>query len=601
MSEMPVWEQRFRAPILTLPRWSRHAHDRTVYGSNESGVWQVHCWDVATGSKRRVSNHPVGVMVGHATLDGEGVIFWQEETGDETGRWLVEPFEGGERRPFVDGVPVGWAEGLAQAPGIVAAGISDRDGFAVYVSLGGGPAKEVARSTEWTAVAGGADLSGTDHAGLSSDGSLLALQHAEHGDITHPALRILDPRTGEVLAERGDGTMAVLATCWSPVLGDQRLAVGHEPGDRLRAAVWDLADGSWFDLDTGLPGDVTAVDWWPDATAVLLLHAFEGRHELYRYDLGGGEATRLAVPAGSVDGARVRPDGTVWFEHQDGVHRSRVLDETGAEPIAVARSAPPGRPFGEWRYANDHGQTVQGWIVEPDGDGPHPVMVFVHGGPHWLYEDRYMPEIQSYADAGFLVAMPNYRGSTGYGRAWRDALTGDCGFTDVDDVTAGLRDVLRRDDVDPGRTVIAGWSWGGYVTLMELGREPERWTAGVAGVPVGDYVMAFEEEAPSLQAMDKALFGGTPQEQPERFVRSNPITYVDEVRSPVLFLIGENDSRCPLGQAMAYVDRLTSRDHRAEVYLYTTGHGSHDTDESVRQQRVILDFLGARVPGLREL
>jgi dipeptidyl aminopeptidase/acylaminoacyl peptidase len=600
MSDMPVWEQRFRAPKLTLPRWSRHAPDRTVFTSNESGVWQVHCWDVGTGLKRLVSDHPVGVLEGYPTLDGEGVVFWQEETGDETGRWLVEPFAGGERRPFVEGMPVGWAEGLAQAPGIVAAGLSDRDGFAIFVSLGGGPPKEVARSTEWTAIAGGDDLAGSDRAGLSADGSLLALQHAEHGDVTHPALRIVDPRSGEVIAERGDGTTAVLATGWSPTLGDQRLAIGHEPEDRLRVAVWDLGDGVWRDLDTGLPGDVTAVDWWPDASALLLLHAYEGRHELYRFDLASANATRLPLPPGSIDSAGVRPDGTVWLEHQDGERRARVLDERGGEPISVARAAPAGRPFRDWRYENDHGQTVHGWIVEPEGEGPHPVMVFVHGGPHWLYEDRYMPEVQSYVDAGFLVAMPNYRGSAGYGRAWRDALTGDCGFTDVDDVTAGLRDVLRRDDVDPERTVIAGWSWGGYVTLMELGREPARWTAGVAGVPVGDYVMAFEEEAPSLQAMDKALFGGTPEDQPERFVRSNPITYVEDVRAPVLFLIGENDSRCPLGQAMAYVDRLTARNHPAEVYRFTTGHGSHDTDETVHQQRVILEFLRRTVPGLRD-
>ena len=118
-----------------------------------------------------------------------------------------------------------------------------------------------------------------------------------------------------------------------------------------------------------------------------------------------------------------------------------------------------------------------------------------------------MPEVQAYVDAGFLVAMPNYRGSTGYGRAWRDALTGDPGFTDVDDVTAGLRDLLRRPDVDGDRAVIAGWSWGGYITLMELGRDPDLWRAGIAGVPVGDYVGAYEQEAPALQAMDRALFG----------------------------------------------------------------------------------------------
>jgi dipeptidyl aminopeptidase/acylaminoacyl peptidase len=225
-------------------------------------------------------------------------------------------------------------------------------------------------------------------------------------------------------------------------------------------------------------------------------------------------------------------------------------------------------------------------------------MVFVHGGPHWLYDDHYMPEVQAYVDAGFLVAMPNYRGSTGYGRAWRDALTGDPGFTDVDDVTAGLTDVLRRPDVDPGRVVIAGWSWGGYITLMQLGRNPELWTAGVAGIPVGDYVMAYRDEAPSLQAMDRALFGGTPEEKPALYERGNPITYANNVVAPVIFIIGENDSRCPLAQALAYVDRLDAKGSPHEVYRFTTGHGSAVADEDVRQIRAILDFLHREVPGL---
>jgi dipeptidyl aminopeptidase/acylaminoacyl peptidase len=244
---------------------------------------------------------------------------------------------------------------------------------------------------------------------------------------------------------------------------------------------------------------------------------------------------------------------------------------------------------------------VHGWIVEPEGDGPHPVMVFVHGGPHWLYEDAYFPEVQAYVDAGFLVAMPNYRGSSGYGRSWSDALTGDVGFTDVDDVTAGLRDLLGRPDVDPSRTVVAGWSWGGYITLMELGRHPALWTAGMAGVPVGDYIRAYEEEAPSLQALDRALMGGTPATEPEMFRRSSPITYADRVAAPVLLVVGENDSRCPVGQALAYADRLKEQGKPHEVYLYTTGHGALATDEDVRQQRVVLDFLRSVVPGLRAI
>jgi dipeptidyl aminopeptidase/acylaminoacyl peptidase len=389
-----------------------------------------------------------------------------------------------------------------------------------------------------------------------------------------------------------------VAAAWSPVPSDQRLAVTHEPEDRERSAVWDLATGEWHDLVADLPGDQRIADWFPGGDAVLLSHHLDGRDELYRVDLSTGSTTRIAAPAGSIGNARVRPDRAIWFVHSDGLHRTRVLDDAGREPIAVETAAPKGRAFRDWRYTNDQGTQVHGWIVEPDGDGPHPVMVFVHGGPHWLYGDQYMPEVQAYVDTGFLVAMPNYRGSTGYGRAWRDALTGDPGFTDVDDVTAGLRDVLRRPDVDPERTVIAGWSWGGYITLMQLGRNPGLWTAGVAGIPVGDYVMAYEEEAPSLQAMDRALFGGTPEEQPAVYERGNPITYVEEVSAPVLFVIGENDSRCPLGQALHYIDRMAAAGKPHQVYRFTTGHGSFVADEDVRQIREVLDFLHREVPGL---
>ena len=89
MDDTPIWEQRYRAPKLTLPHWSRRAPDHTVFGSNESGVWQVHRWDPATGSRRQVSDHPLGVLEGYASLDGAEVMFWQEENGDETGRWLA--------------------------------------------------------------------------------------------------------------------------------------------------------------------------------------------------------------------------------------------------------------------------------------------------------------------------------------------------------------------------------------------------------------------------------------------------------------------------------------------------------------------------------
>jgi dipeptidyl aminopeptidase/acylaminoacyl peptidase len=599
MDAMPLWEQRVRAPVLTMPRWSRDAPDRCVFATNSSGVWQVHAWDVITGTRRQISDHPVGVREGYLSIDGSEVLFWQEDTGDEMGAWIARPFEGGGGGElFLPWLRRGWAGGIAQAPGIVAAGISTEDGaFEIFVARDGADGKSIARSTAWMAI-GGVYEEVDDLAGLAADGSLLAIQHAEHGNLTNPALRIVDPGTGAVVAERGDGRSAVMAGAWSPVPGDQRLAVGHEPEDRERVAIWDLATGEWRDLETGLGGDHRVADWFPGGDAILLIHRMDGRDELQRVDIASGAVTRLESPVGCIDHARVRPDGGVWFTHTDATQRTRILDDAGREPITAEAPAPAGRPFRDWRYTNDAGDGVHGWIVEPEGEGPHPVMVFVHGGPNWLYEDRYMPEVQAYVDAGFLVAMPNYRGSTGYGRAWRDALTGDPGFTDVDDVTSGLRDLLRRADVDPERTVVAGWSWGGYITLMELGRNPDLWTAGVAGIPVADYVLAYRDEAPSLQAMDRALFGGTPDDRPGLYDRGSPITYVDAVKAPVIFIAGENDSRCPLPQVLSYVDRLEAAGKPHEVYRFTTGHGTAVIDEDVRQMRAILDFLQRVVPGL---
>ena len=237
--------------------------------------------------------------------------------------------------------------------------------------------------------------------------------------------------------------------------------------------------------------------------------------------------------------------------------------------------------------------------MTPDGAGPWPILIRPHGGPTWLDEDRWNPEVQSYVDAGFAVAAVNYRGSTGRGAEWRDALIGDIGGPELEDLNDALDHLIAEGIADPNRAVVGGWSWGGYLTLMMLGKHPERsWRCGIAGIPVGDYELSYEDMSPLLQAYDRALLGGRPDEVPDLMAERNPINSADAVEAPVLFLIGEHDSRCPLRQAMAYVDRLAARGHPHELYLFSTGHGSHDIDEEISQQRVILDFLAGHVPGV---
>jgi dipeptidyl aminopeptidase/acylaminoacyl peptidase len=186
----------------------------------------------------------------------------------------------------------------------------------------------------------------------------------------------------------------------------------------------------------------------------------------------------------------------------------------------------------------------------------------------------------------------------GYGRAWRDTLIGNIGFPESEDIVAGHDDLLARGLADPARSVIAGWSWGGYLTLLMHGLHPERFVAGVAGVPIGDYAAGYEDLSPTLQAYDRALLGGTPAEVPDLVRERSPISYVDGVRAPILFLAGSNDSRCPIRQVMLYVDRLRARGHPHELYVYETGHSSFDIEERVRQRGLVLDYLTRSVPGI---
>jgi hypothetical protein len=466
----PTWEQRFRAAISFLPEWSPRAPDRVVYTSNESGIWQVHAWDIAVGARRRVTDHPVGLLDGTPTLDGEGVLWFQDETGDESGQWLVQPFHGGETRPFLEGIPHGWSEGLTQAPGIVVAGISNRDGFAVYVSLDGASARQLYRSGESVRI-GSVDEGGFLRGGLSADGLLLCLGHAENGDLIHPALRVIDPRTGSPVGEQIDGGMSLIAKVWSPVAGDPRLAFEHERTGDERPGLWDLATGERHDLHVDLDGAVFVEDWWPDGSALLLKNRFEGRDRLYRYELAGGELEPLSSDPGVIWKARVRPDGGVWLLHEQGHRQRLVLDDMGAEVLVASGDlGPSGRTYESWHFENPHGQRVHGFVVTPDDSGgPFPVIMFVHGGPTWLDLDRWQPEVQAYVDAGFAIGMVNYRGSTGYGREWRDTLIENIGGPELEDVNAGLQDLVDKGIADPSRAVIAGYSWGGYVTLLELG------------------------------------------------------------------------------------------------------------------------------------
>lgn len=583
-ADRPPWQQRFAAARVSLPRWAEDAPSRASYATNASGVWQVSSWDLETDTHTPLTDKPTGVAAAAPVPDGSGVAWFDDHDGDEVGRWVVTPFGGGQAQPLLPDVPEGWSAGLAMQAGRFVVGVSDRNGFRAWAADGEGTR---VLATHEHPIGIGA---------LSRDASLLALTHTEHGDVLHPSTRVLRADDGEVVAELpgGDG-IATVPVAWSPVVSDHRLAVTTDRSGRARPELWEPQTWRRTELALDLPGEVEVCDWWPDGSALLLLHDFEGRSELYRYDLADGTAEPLGLGPGTVAGASVRPDGSVWYAFGTAARPIEVrTKERGGDRLllrAPGPRPPDGAPYESIRYPNGEGDTVHAFLARPSGPGPHPLVVDVHGGPQAHVTDRLDPFVQAWVDHGFAVLMPNYRGSTGYGKRWEDALQGDPGRPELVDIAAGALHLVDLGVADPERLVINGASWGGYLALQGLGTQPELWAAGAATVPVADYVAAYEDESPDLREFDRALFGGTPDDLPELYRERSPISYVDEVRAPVLVITGANDTRCPRRQVDNYVEALAACGVPHHYDVFDAGHGSLAYEESIRQQALALDYM----------
>ncbi|MEU4801236.1 prolyl oligopeptidase family serine peptidase [Actinosynnema sp. NPDC023587] len=576
------WRDRFTAPRVSLPGWADDAPDRNLYLSNSSGVWEIYAWDRGADTHRKVTDRPNGTSHGALSPDGETIWWFADSDGDEFGVWVSEPFRpGADAKPAVEGVPAGYPAGLEIGHGLVAIGTSTDDGTTVYVSRDGGPAEVVYAHENDGGIAA-----------LSKDESLLALAHSEHGDNRHTALRVVTP-TGEAVGEKWDGPGKGLdAIAFSPVPGDNRLLVLHERRGREELLIWDVAADTETEIAIDLPGEISA-DWYEDARSLLVVHTFQARNTLHRYDLETGALSALDTPHGTVGSASARPDGAVEFSWSSGARPGvvRVLDVDGDERVLLEPQGHRAAPSVELQdvFVGD----VHALVARPEGapDGPLPTVFSLHGGPHSADEDRFSAYRAVWLDAGYAVVHVNYRGSTGYGSAWRDAIEGRPGLTELEDVAAVHDWAVSSGFADPAKCVVNGASWGGYLALLALGTQPERWAAGVAGVPVADYLAAYEDEMEPLRAFDRALFGGSPEEVPDRYRECSPLTYVDAVRAPVLVLAGENDPRCPIRQIDNYLDRLAARGAAYEVYRYDAGHGSLVVAETIRQTAAEVAFV----------
>jgi dipeptidyl aminopeptidase/acylaminoacyl peptidase len=583
------WRDRFHHPVVQFPAWTATDPERLVFVSNEGGSTQLWTARLDGRERRPVTDQRVGVEEFVLSPDGSAVAWWSDDSGDGNGAWVATDLSDGGTAPLLTGLGAGWSEGLAWCGETAAMALTDGDAYRLYVGSAGGVARLMHESTkpfglgrEWETTPGG----------LSTDGSLLCLRHSDAGDMLHFGLRVLDVSSGDARAELVDEGLSVRVASWSPVVGDQRLALTHERDGIDRPAVWQPLVGGRREYPSDLPGEIDVAGWYPDAESLLVTHWHDGRSQIYCLDLETGHYELVHDPAGYVSAAGVRPDGQVWFRAESGERAPEVRDVDGVVVLSAPGDAPRGASYRSLRFEGPTGEPTHMMVAAPDGPGPFPTVMLVHGGPEWADPDEYDPWTSTLVDHGVVVAKVNYRGSTGFGVAWRSSIhDGNIGFPEVADVVAGMGYLIDLGVADPQRCVIEGWSWGGYIAMLAIGLHPAGFVAAIGGIPVCDAVMTHEDCSPSQQAYDRAIMGGSPDDVPERYAERSPSTYLDAVQTPTLIIAGEHDTACPIRQVRYFVEELTERGQSVQLHVYDAGHHANSVDEKIAQAELRLEFL----------
>ncbi|MEM5773871.1 MAG: prolyl oligopeptidase family serine peptidase, partial [Anaerolineaceae bacterium] len=415
-------------------------------------------------------------------------------------------------------------------------------------------------------------------------------------------LAAFDTASGEALGTLWDGGETSLqGCCFSPLPGDERiLAITNRSGFES-PLFWNPRTGERQDLVfMELDGDVTPFDWSADGRYLLLQNVDQARQQLYVYDLQDRRLIKLDHPAGTFfafggRGTYFAAQDEIITNWQDAAHPSQVialdkLTGTVKRTIFPGADIPSGQPYQSVTFPSSDGTMIQAWLALPEGQGPFPTIVHTHGGPTGVTTEGFDPQAQAWLDHGFAFFSVNYRGSTTFGKDFQNQIVGDLGHWEVEDVEAGLKWLIANNVADPTRILKTGWSYGGYMTLMCLGRLPEYFAGGMAGIAIADWTLMYEDQAPTLRGYQVALFGGGPDTRAEQYRKSSPITYAENVRVPVLIIQGSNDTRCPVRQMQAYLDKMERLGKKVDIYWFEAGHGSMKVDERIKQMAMMLDY-----------
>jgi len=271
------------------------------------------------------------------------------------------------------------------------------------------------------------------------------------------------------------------------------------------------------------------------------------------------------------------------------VSLSRVWERTSLSADDLA-------PAEDYHWKSVDGLEIQGWLYCPNR-ASRGTIVYVHGGPTAHSEDRINNQIQFLVRQGFTVLDPNYRGSTGFGMAFREAIVEDSwGGLEQEDIRAGVESLIAEGIGEPGKVGITGTSYGGYSSWCAITRFPTELVAASAPIcGMTDLVVDYESTRPDLRPYSEEMMGGSPAQVPERYYERSPINFVENIKGQLLIVQGAQDPNVTPENVRVVTGALEKAGVPYELLTFADeGHGiSRPKNREVLYLKLLELFEGA--------
>jgi dipeptidyl aminopeptidase/acylaminoacyl peptidase len=568
-----------------------------AYSSDASGQFNLWIQPAAGGAPRQLTfftDHAVRDMAW--SPDGSRLAFTADRAGDEQAQVYVVPAGGGDpvRLSAVDDRQFVLAE---KTP---------FDSSGRYLLCGGNDRDQAVPDLIVYDLSDGSQVRfpGRDGGNLfplafSPDGQrVLGGVIASNSDIQCCLGAMEDPANLDYLAE----TMAAEYAHPGPWSGNSSgFYVNAIPGGGDLTGLWffSLAERSLTPVDTPA-WDVEDVTASADGRTVIWSVSEDGWSVLYGLR-DGKPFDCLPVPGGVIRAMDVSADGSVL---------AMVLD-TPARPLAVAvadlgtgtairfltDARPPALQIVDpvvpesCHFPSRDGTSIPALMYRPSGPGPHPVLLYIHGGPEDQARPLYNALQQCLLASGIGLLAPNVRGSTGYGRAWQMRIYRDWGGIDLEDFAGAAAWLRSVDWVDPARIAVFGGSYGGFAALSCVSRLPELWAAGVSVCGPTNLESLARSMPPSWIKVVRQMFGD-PDTDAEELRRRSPVTYADQITAPLLVVQGANDPRVPKAESDQIVERVRARGVEVSYLVFDDeGHAFTNRNNDITANTMVVEFL----------